>query len=173
MTRTAKGGSVCCRAAPPRRCRRAAVHLYGRWGSEADVEALAACRCGLQALTMLIEDKRLLDVIGQLTSLTVLNLGGSSKLIALPDSLGELTALVRLHLSSCRRLARLPEMLGQLTALTLLDLAHCQKPSCPSRWASWRSWWCWTPARAGRSRVCPTQWASWRRCRFSTCATTT
>ena len=48
------------------------------------------------------------------------------KMDKLPDSIGDLTSLTSLDLSSCKSLVSLPERLGECKSLTSLNLEHCE-----------------------------------------------
>ena len=68
--------------------------------------------------------------IGQLTSLTVLDLG-ENKLTSLPAEIGQLTSLTELILTG-NQLTSLPATIGQLTSLKKLHLAGNQLTSVPA-----------------------------------------
>jgi leucine-rich repeat protein SHOC2 len=76
--------------------------------------------------------QQLPDTIGQLTTLSSLNLGGCRSLQQVPVSIGQLPALSSLDLSYCSSLQQLPDTIGQLTALSDLDIL-LQQPAAAAR----------------------------------------
>ena len=65
--------------------------------------------------------------IGNLQTLTSLNLTSCSKLINLPESVGNLHDLTSLDLSYCDNLVSLPESIGNLSKLAILNIRYCSK----------------------------------------------
>jgi Leucine-rich repeat (LRR) protein len=59
--------------------------------------------------------------------LTVLNLRGCRRIVALPQALGSLTTLEKLLLRGCKQLKALPESLGRWEKLRELDLSGCEE----------------------------------------------
>lgn len=88
------------------------------------LRCIAACRQqGNQGIQLDLSNLGLTTLppeIGQLTSLTELNLYGN-QLTTLPPEIGQLTALTALYLHD-NHLSTLPPEIGQLTALTMLRL---------------------------------------------------
>jgi hypothetical protein len=76
-------------------------------------------------LPHLITDQQLPVYLGQLITLSSLDLSGCGRLQQLPDTIGQLTGLASLCLRNCGRLQQLPDSIRQLTALSSLDLGHC------------------------------------------------
>ena len=69
--------------------------------------------------------KRLPESVGELRSLTTLDLGWCVKLEQVPASVGALKELRRMSLYGCRGLTTLPESVRALRALEDLSLAYC------------------------------------------------
>ena len=63
---------------------------------------------------------------GECKSLTSLNLSFCRSLVSLPDSIGDLTSLTELDLGWCENLVSLPDRFGDLKALQILNMAHCR-----------------------------------------------
>ncbi|MEK6260314.1 MAG: COR domain-containing protein [Planctomycetota bacterium] len=95
------------------------------------LERIASCRkAGDKSLSLVnLELGTLPPEIGQLTTLTTLNLGGD-QLSTLPPEIGQLAALTTLELSG-NQLSTLPPEIGQFTALTVLDLLSSQLTALP------------------------------------------
>ena len=76
------------------------------------------------------------ESIGQLVTLTDLNLGGPygggcNALTALPESIGQLKLLRFLTLRNCKSLTRLPDTIGDLCSLAMLHLEHTSLTALP------------------------------------------
>jgi hypothetical protein len=63
--------------------------------------------------------------LGNLSSLTSLNLSYCTSLTTIPEGLGNLSSLTRLNLMDCTSLTTIPEGLGNLSSLTRLNLMDC------------------------------------------------
>ena len=104
-----------------------AIDLFNNWER---LTTLPEGIGGLTALKRLTLDHcfalaALLAAIGELKSLTELNLNVCESLVALPDSIGGLAALETLILFGCQKLVALPKGIGDLKALTVLCLDEC------------------------------------------------
>lgn len=87
--------------------------------SLSSLKALKTLDISCAIITMLPES------LGQLTSLTTLDLSRCDALTGLPESLGQLAALTTMNVSYCRTLTGLPASVGQLTSLKTLDIDCC------------------------------------------------
>ena len=104
------------------------------WGDEEVMQLMASLRevrcAGVLELNLngnkALKSGQALADIGQLTSLTKLDLSACEGLSSLPDSIGQLTALKRFDLRGCKGLCSLPDSIGQLTALKMLNLGGCE-----------------------------------------------
>ncbi|GBG88039.1 hypothetical protein CBR_g46409 [Chara braunii] len=65
--------------------------------------------------------------VGDLRSLTALDLSYAEEVIQLPTDIANLTGLTRLDLKECARLESLPEEITQLSNLESLNLSGCEK----------------------------------------------
>ncbi|XP_047043948.1 putative disease resistance protein RGA4 [Lolium rigidum] len=74
-----------------------------------------------------VQDAVILNGIIKLSKLLYLNLHGSSKILALPESFGRLKELVHLDLSNCSCIGGVSEFLGSLIELKYLNLSYCKK----------------------------------------------
>ncbi|KAM0920477.1 hypothetical protein ACQ4PT_007494 [Festuca glaucescens] len=72
-----------------------------------------------------VQDAIIPNDIITLSKLMYLNLHGSSKILALPESIGKIEGLAYLDLSGCSEIAKLPESFGRLKELVHLDLSNC------------------------------------------------
>ncbi|XP_057835165.1 disease resistance protein RPV1 [Cryptomeria japonica] len=64
-------------------------------------------------------------ILGNLSQLQHLDLGGCANLNSLPDSIGNLSQLVHLGLGGCTNLNDFPDTIGNLSQLQHLDLGGC------------------------------------------------
>lgn len=101
-----------------------------------DLSGLDYFPAGIFGLTLLRElslsgcnrqTEHILEDIGCLTSLQVLNLGGWNNLQVLPQGLTTLSSLTSLDVSGCYYLRSLPPGLMQLAGLRLLDIRGCRE----------------------------------------------
>ncbi|XP_059065105.1 disease resistance protein RPV1-like [Cryptomeria japonica] len=79
---------------------------------------------------MRIEDVMLTNLptsLGDLFSLTNLDIRNCPKLDRLPDSLGDLSSLTNLDIRDCPKLKCLPDSIGDLSSLTNLSIKNCPK----------------------------------------------
>jgi Leucine-rich repeat (LRR) protein len=66
------------------------------------------------------------EELGNLSSLTTLDLRGCKSLTTIPEGLGNLSFLTTLNLGGCESLTTIPEGLGNLNSLRTLDLRGCK-----------------------------------------------
>ncbi|KAL3692609.1 hypothetical protein R1sor_006260 [Riccia sorocarpa] len=92
-------------------------------GNLHSLRKLVIRRCAIESLP---------ENLGGLSSLTSLQLVGSSALHSLPESLGKLSCLTYLDLSSCTSLKSLPETIGDLSSLRELHISGSGLHSLPN-----------------------------------------
>nr|ADH59449.1 Tsn1 [Triticum turgidum subsp. dicoccum]ADH59450.1 Tsn1 [Triticum turgidum subsp. dicoccum] len=72
-----------------------------------------------------VNDYTIPNCITKLSELTYLNLRGSCRISALPESIGDMKSLMHLDLSGCCDIIELPVSFAKLKQLVHLDLSHC------------------------------------------------